>query len=115
MSTRLKTPRAVYSREALLDCTSLIKNTNWTVKQKAEHFSKCFEVEKVFNKCREKTNCIVFETDYNVWNDYCKAVGSKRASKKELDIILRRCYHYLCYQINEINELIEKGEVDEID
>ena len=49
--------RACYSYSALQRCADAVKATNWTVRRSAEHFSKCFEVKKVFELCYDETHC----------------------------------------------------------
>lgn len=106
---------ATYSRSALNECAELVKQTAWTVSTKKEHFSKCFEVEKVFDFCLEKTGCILFEAEYSAWKDYLKDVGPKGTSKKALDADLRRCHRFICNELNEISRMMSSGEVNEVD
>ena len=65
--------RACYSYCALQRCADAVKVTNWTVRRSAEHFSKCFEVKKVFELCYDETHCMLFDPDFSPWHDYLKA------------------------------------------
>ncbi len=103
--------RACYSRSALRECVERVKATAWTVRTKGQHFSKCFEVEKVFDFCLEKTGCCLFETQFGPWADYLRLVDLK-APKKDLDAALRRCYRFLANELTGILTMIETGEVD---
>ena len=113
--------KATYSHVALAECVSMVKRTNWTVQHKAEHFSKCFEVQKVYDVCLQKTGCMLFEADYSAWKSYFQRVnldfeskGKVRVSKKELDVLLRRCYLEICNELNGILTMIETGEVNSV-
>lgn len=106
----MKNEVATYSYSALQKCADAVKATSWTVSRKAEHFSKCFEVQKVFWFCQERTDCLLFDPDFSPWHDYLKAV-ERKAGKKELDARLRECYRYLCRELNGILTMMRTGEV----
>ena len=57
--------RACYSYSALQRCADAVKATNWTVRRSAEHFSKCFEVKKIFELCYDETHCLLFDPDFS--------------------------------------------------
>lgn len=105
---------ATYSYTALTACADAVKATAWTVGKKGEHFSKCFEVKKVFELCYEKTDCLLFDPDFSPWHDYLKAVDRK-AGKKELDARLRECYLFLCRELNGILTMMRAGEVGTVE
>ena len=106
--------RACYSYSALYRCADAVKATNWTVRRSAEHFSKCFEVKKVFELCYDETHCTLFDPDFSTWHDYLKAVDRKY-TKKELDMKLRMCHRFLGNELNAILTAMRAGEVDAID
>ena len=106
--------RACYSYSALRRCADAVKATNWTVRRSAEHFSKCFEVKKLFELCYDETRCILFDLDFSPWHDYLKAVDRKD-TKKVLDQNLRACYRFLANELNSILTAMNAGEVDAID
>lgn len=106
--------KATYSYSALQKCADAVKATTWTVGRKAEHFSKCFEVQRVFWFCQERTDCLLFDPDFSPWRDYLKAV-EREAGKKELDAWLRECYRYICRELNGILTLMRTGEVNAIE
>lgn len=101
---------ATYSYSALQKCADAVKATSWTVGRKAEHFGKCFEVQKVFALCFKKTDCMLFDPDFSPWRDYRKAV-ERKAGKKELDARLRECHRFLCRELNGILTMMRAGEV----
>lgn len=105
---------ATYSYAALQKCADAVKTTSWTVSRKAEHFSKCFEVRRLFWYCQERADCLLFEPDFSPWRDYLKAV-ERKASKKELDACLQVCYRYLCRELNGILTLMRTGEVNAVE
>lgn len=106
--------RACYSYCALQRCADAVKATNWTVRRLAEHFSKCFEVKKVFELCYDEAHCMLFDPDFSPWHDYLKAVDRKY-TKKELDMKLRMCHRFLANELNAILAAMRAGEVDAID
>lgn len=106
--------RACYSYSALTRCADAVKATNWAVRRSAEHFSKCFEVKKLFDLCYDETNCLLFEADFSPWADYLKAVNRKD-TKRVLDKELRACYRFLANELNAIAAAMRAGEVDSIE
>ena len=77
----MRTNRACYSYSALYRCAEAVKATTWTVRRSAEHFSKCFEIKKIFELCYEETHCLLFEPDFSPWYDYLKAVDRKETKR----------------------------------
>ena len=106
--------RACYSYSALTHCADAVKATNWTVRRSAEHFSKRFEVKKLFDLCYDETHCMLFDADFSPWADYLKAVNRKD-TKRALDKELHNCYRFLANELNAIAALMRAGEVDSID
>lgn len=106
--------RACYSYSALYKCADAVKATDWIVRRSAEHFSKCFEVKKLFELCYDETQCFLFDPDYSPWLDYLKAV-SRKDTKRVLDQNLRTCYRFLANELNAILAAMKAGEVDAID
>ena len=106
--------RACYSYSALQRCADAVKATNWTVRRSAEHFSKCFEVKKLFDLCYDETHCMLFDADFSPWADYLKAINRKD-TKRALDKELHNCYRFLANELNAIAALMRAGEVDSID
>lgn len=113
--------KAIYSYKAVNECISAIKGFTITVQKRAEHFSKCFELEKLYNMCLEKTGCILFDWEYTPMKDYHKAVNDglcdkvRRVSKKEYDELLKHAARYLKNEILGIYKMMEHGEVNTID
>ena len=106
--------RACCSYSALTHCADAVKATNWTVRRSAEHFSKCFEVKKLFDLCYDETHCMLFDADFSPWADYLKAVNRKD-TKLALDKELHNCHRFLANELNAIAALMRAGEVDSID
>ncbi len=46
--------KATYSYKAVNECILGIKKFTMTVSKRAEHFAKCFELEKLYDMCYEK-------------------------------------------------------------
>lgn len=106
--------RMCYSYSALYKCADAVKATTWTVRRSAEHFSKCFEIKKVFELCYAETRCLLFDPDFSPWYDYMKAV-ERKYTKKELDRKLRACYLFLANELNAILSDMRSGEVNSVD
>lgn len=100
--------RACYSYSALTHCADAVKATNWTVRRSAEHFSKCFEVKKLFDLCYDETHCMLFDADFSPWADYLKAVNQKD-TKRALDKELHNCHRFLANELNAIAALMRAG------
>ena len=115
----LTVEKMTYSYSAVKECADLVKKTNWTVPTKKEHFPKCFEIQKVFDFCLEKTGCMLFESDFSVWEIYEKRVNVDvehgKVSKKELDQLLKDCYLFVARELNGILTMMSTGEVNAID
>lgn len=113
--------KATYSYKAVNECMTAIKKFTTTVQKRDEHFSKCFELEKLYDMCLEKTGCIIFDWEYTPMKKYHVAVNDglcvkvRRVSKKEYDELLKRATRYLKIQIFEISKMMEYGEVNTID
>lgn len=112
--TLMDRQRACYSYSALTRCADAVKATNWTVRRSAEHFSKCFEVKKLFDLCYDETHCMLFDADFSPWADYLKAINRKD-TKCALDKELYNCHRFLANELNAIAALMRAGEVDSID
>lgn len=117
----MKFEKATYSYKALNECIAAIKGFTTTVSKRAEHFSKCFELEKLYDMCFEKTGCLLFEWEYTPMKDYHKAINdgmcekTRRVSKKEYDELLKHATRYLKNEIFGIYKMMEYGEVNTID
>lgn len=113
--------RACYSRKAVEECRVRVRWTTRTVRIKAQHCSKCYEIEKLFDFCYDKTGCCLFDTRNSPWDDYRKltnlAYETRRetrvvVTKKQLDDALRACLRFLEREINDIIKMMDDGEVD---
>lgn len=113
--------KATYSYKKVNECIAEIKRFSVTVSKRADHFSKSFELEKLYNMCLEKTGCILFDWEYTPMQEYHKAVNDglcdkiRKISKKELDELLKRATRYLKNEIYGIYQAMEYGEVITID
>lgn len=91
-----------------------------TVNKRAEHFAKCFELEKLYDMCFEKTRCLLFEWEYTPHKEYHKAVNDglcekvRKVSKKEYDNLLGQSIRYLQREIYGIYACMENGEVNTV-
>lgn len=103
-----------YNYKNVHACIDKVKDFNWTVKRKADHFPMWSEVEKLYNFCLEKTDCILFDPDWDEYiSEYRKAVSHiKDFTMKELDKMLHNCERHLKNQIRDIYIMMEKGEVN---
>ena len=106
--------RACYSYKAVRECREKVYWTAQTVRVKAQHFWKCFEMEKLFDYCYDQTGCCLFQADYSPWKDYLKLVDSKGSLKKDMDRALRACHRFLLSQLDEILKMMDAGEVDAV-
>lgn len=110
----MKFERACYSRAAVMECVTAVKKTAWTVDKRVNHQPKSMEVKKLFELCREKTGCCLFDYEYSPCEDYLKAAFRKDTPKKELDRHLHRCHMFLADELRGILGMMQSGEVDEV-
>lgn len=113
--------KATYSYKAVRECINEIKGFTTSVQKRAEHFSKCFELKKLYNMCLEKTGCILFNWEYTPMEDYHKAVNDglcdkvRKVSKREYDDLLEQALRYLKNEIFGIYNMMELEQVNVID
>lgn len=81
--------KATYSLSALKQCKELIRKNRWSTRLKAEHNSRCAEVNVLFASCQKLLNYVMFQPDLSPAYDYQQMVLSKSCTKKQLDNQLR--------------------------
>lgn len=106
--------KATYSISALKQCKELIRKSRWSTRLKAEHNSRCAEVNVLFASCQNLLNYVMFQPDLSPAYDYHQMVSSKKCTKKQLDNQLRVCHSYAETQISLIEKDILDGSVDSI-
>ena len=106
--------KATYSLSALKQCKELIRKNWWSTRLKAEHNSRCAEVNVLFASCQKLLNYVMFQSDLSPAYDYHQMVSSKKCTKKQLDNQLRVCHSYAETQISLIEKDILDGSVDSI-
>lgn len=55
--------KATYSLSALKQCKELIRKSRWSTRLKAEHNSRCAEVNVLFASCQKLLNYVMFQPD----------------------------------------------------
>lgn len=110
----LKVERACYSYKAVRECREKVYWTATTVRIKAQHGRKCYEIKRLFDECYEKTGCCLFDCDYSIWDDYRKLVNSKDSLKKDMDHALKACCRFLLDELDAILKSMDSGEVDSV-
>lgn len=106
--------KATYSLFALKQCKELIRKSRWSTRLKAEHNSRCAEVNVLFASCQKLLNYVMFQPDLSPAYDYQQMVSSNKCTKKELDNQLRVCCSFAESQIACIEEAIQGGSVNSI-
>lgn len=104
--------KATYSLTALKRCKELIRKSRWSTRVKAEHNSRCAEVNALFASCQKLLNYVMFQPDFSPAYDYHQMLSSKKCTKKQLDNQLRVCHAYAETQISLIEDAICDGSVD---
>lgn len=97
--------KATYSLSALKQCKELIRKNRWSTRLKAEHNSRCAEVNVLFASCQKLLNYVMFQPDLSPAYDYQQMVLSKSYTKKQLDNQLRVCHVYAERQITLIEDM----------
>lgn len=97
--------KATYSLSALKQCKELIRKNRWSTRLKAEHNSRCAEVNVLFASCQKLLNYVMFQPDLSPAYDYQQMVLSKSCTKKQLDNQLRVCHAYAERQITLIEDM----------
>ena len=67
--------KASYSLSAIAQCKELIRKAHWSTRLKAEHKSRCAEVNTLFASCQTLLNCILFQPDLSPAYDYQQMVA----------------------------------------
>lgn len=92
--------KATYSISALKQCKELIRKSRWSTRLKAEHNSRCAEVNVLFASCQNLLNYVMFQPDLSPAYDYQQMVSSNKCTKKQLDNQLRVCRLFAESQIS---------------
>lgn len=103
--------KATYSISALKQCKELIRKSRLSTRLKAEHNSRCAEVNVLFASCQNLLNYVMFQPDLSPAYDYQQMVSSNKCTKKQLDNQLRVCRLFAESQISCIEEAIRDGSV----
>ena len=74
--------KATYSLSALKQCKEFIRKNRWSTRLKAEHNSRCAEVNVLFASCQKLLNYVMFQPDLSPAYDYQQMVLSKNCTKK---------------------------------
>lgn len=106
--------KATYSYTAIKECRKKVLMTATTVRVKNQHPWKCYEIEKLFDECYDRTGCMNFDTRYGVWDEYRKLVNTKGSTKKEMDRALKACCRFLLRELDAIKKMMDDGEVNAI-
>lgn len=78
--------KATYSLSALKQCKKLIRKNRWSTRLKAEHNSRCAEVNVLFASCQKLLNYVMFQPDLSPAYDYQQMVLSKSCTKNNSTI-----------------------------
>lgn len=85
-SKRFTHGKATYSLSALKQCKELIRKNRWSTRLKAEHNSRCAEVNVLFASCQKLLNYVMFQPDLSPAYDYQQMVLSKSCTKNNSTI-----------------------------
>ena len=99
--------KATYSISALKQCKELIRKSRWSTRLKAEHNSRCAEVNVLFASCQNLLNYVMFQPDLSPAYDYQQIVSSNKCTKNQLQV----CRLFAESQISCIEEAIRDGSV----
>ena len=104
--------KATYSLSTLKQCKELIRKIRWSTRLKAEHNSRCADVNVLFASCQKLLNYVMFQPDLSPAYDYQQMVFSTKCTKKQLDNQLRVCRSFAESQISYIEDAIRDGSVN---
>lgn len=110
----LELEKATYSYKAIRECRDKVRRMATTVRVKAQHGWKCYEIERLFDECYEKTGCSLFEAEHSVWKEYSKLVNNKGSRKKDMDHALKACCRFLLSELDAILGEMDDGTVNAI-
>lgn len=88
--------KATYSLSALKQCKELIRKNRWSTRLKAEHNSRCAEVNVLFASCQKLLNYVMFQPDLSPAYDYQQMVLSKSCTKNNSTISFVFATHADC-------------------
>lgn len=97
----------VYNFENVCKAVELVKKFDFTVSNKAEHFQKCFDIEKLLDELYSLTNCATFIASWSPWDKYATIINNcfianKKYIKKELDDNLKIVINYIKGEIFDL-------------
>lgn len=110
----MKCEKATYSYNAVRAARKKVLMTATTVRIKAQHGWKCYEIERLFYECYDLTGCSLFNPEYSVWKEYSKLVNSKGSTKKAMDRALKACCRFLLRELDAILKDMDDGAVNSI-
>lgn len=100
-----------YSYENINEAMRMIRGIDWTVKRKAEHFSKACELKGVYDYAMEHIHPILFNPDLCVLGEYFKAAYEHKSfTGKELESLKNQSKNYLERELHDIVRGMELGE-----
>ena len=98
--------KATYSLSALKQCKGIHpKKTGGVHGWKAEHNSRCAEVNVLFASCQKLLNYVMFQPDLSLLMTITRWFPRRNARKKQLDNQLRVCHSYAETQISLIEKI----------
>ena len=66
--------KATYSLSALKQCKELIRKNRWSTRLKAEHNSRCAEVNVLFASCQKLLNYVMLTEKLNAILPLCHSI-----------------------------------------
>lgn len=103
--------KATYSISALKQCKELIRKSRWSTRLKAEHNSRCAEVNVLFASCQNLLNYVMFQPDLSPAYDYQQMVSSNKWHEKAAGQSAACSRLFAESQISCIEEAIRDGSV----
>lgn len=96
-----------YDYEKVAEAYNLVKDFDFTIATKAEHFEKCYEVERLLDAMEDLTECMLFRASWTPWDRYATMVNNcfmhkVKCSKKQLDDTLKDVANYIKREISDL-------------
>lgn len=107
--------KMIYNFSNVCEAVNLVKNFNFSVATKAEHFQHCYNIEKLLDKLYSLTGCSAFIASWSPWDKYASAINNcfmlkAKYSKKELDNACKVVADYIKAEVFDLYNGIIRGE-----
>lgn len=105
----------IYNYTDVCKAVDLVKNFNFSVTTKAEHFQHCYNIEKLLDELYSLTRCAAFMSSWTPWDKYSNIINNcfmlkAKYTKKELDNACKVVADYIKAEVFDLYNGIVNGD-----